>query len=130
MGLPGSGKTTLAEQLYAALPDSLWLNADLIREKFDDWDFSNEGRLRQARRMHLLATESTRHYVIVDFVAALEEQRHIFDPDIIVWMDTIRSGRYEDTNKAFQVPVDYDLRFSSFDDVSVKKVLAVINHTG
>lgn len=130
MGLPGSGKTTLAEQLYEALPDSLWLNADLVREKFNDWDFSDEGRLRQARRMHMLANESTRHYVIVDFVAALEEQRHIFDPDVIVWMDTIRAGRFADTNKAFQEPDDYTLRFTSFAEVDVKKVLALVCHIG
>jgi adenylylsulfate kinase len=129
MGLPGSGKTTLAEQLYDALPDSLWLNADLVREKFNDWDFSDEGRIRQARRMHTLANESTRHYVIVDFVAALEDQRKIFDADLIVWMDTIQSGRFVDTNKAFVPPTDYALRFTSFDEVDVKKVLALVDHS-
>jgi adenylylsulfate kinase len=49
-GLPGSGKSTLAEQL-AKLLNGVWLNADEIRKEYNDWDFSMEGRIRQANRM-------------------------------------------------------------------------------
>ena len=54
MGLPGTGKTTLANELVKFLP-IIHLNADEIRKYFDDWDFSKEGRLRQAKRMKRLS---------------------------------------------------------------------------
>lgn len=125
MGLPGSGKTTLADALSHAL-DAAWLNADALRRAFDDWDFSEEGRLRQSTRMAALANLSCKKYVVADFVAALLQQREIFSPDFIIWMNTIRSGRYEDTNQAFQPPTDYNIRFDSFEEISLKKVLIAI----
>jgi adenylylsulfate kinase len=110
MGLPGAGKTTLAEALKEKLGDALWLNADKIREIHKDWDFSYAGRLRQATRMKRYADVSEDPYIIADFVCPLPEMRSIFDPHITIWMDTIKSGRFEDTNKAFVVPEEYDLR--------------------
>lgn len=111
MGLPGSGKTTLASALYELLsPDAYWLNADALRKKYDDWDFSIEGRLRQAKRMREEANTSDKEYVICDFVAPLQKMRDIFDADITVWVDTIEKGRFEDTNKMFEIPTKYDLR--------------------
>lgn len=109
MGLPGSGKTTLATALVNKLdPRCLWLNADVIREQYNDWDFSMDGRLRQARRMReladLLSAELDKEYVICDFVAPLEQMRSIFDADLTIWLDTISAGRFEDTNKIFEIP--------------------------
>ena len=115
MGLPGSGKTTLAGELYKSLDDSLWLNADVIRKTHDDWDFSPEGRIRQANRMTTLSRESKNKYVICDFVAALKEQRTMLNPDFVIWMDTINKGRFEDTNAAFTVPDVYDLRVTNWE---------------
>ena len=54
MGLPGSGKTTLAKELVPLL-NAKWLNADKVRTEYNDWDFSAEGRVRQANRMRDLA---------------------------------------------------------------------------
>jgi len=51
MGLPGSGKTTLANELSLLLLNSKRINADEVRKDYDDWDFSKEGRLRQSKRM-------------------------------------------------------------------------------
>ena len=50
MGLPGSGKTTLANEL-APMLKAKRLNADEVRKEANDWDFSEEGRKRQAKRM-------------------------------------------------------------------------------
>ena len=119
MGLPGSGKTTLAEELKRVLIEDgksvLWLNADAIRKLHDDWDFSPGGRLRQAARMVGYAAVSEDDYVIADFVCPLPEMRDMFDADFIVWVDTIDSGRFEDTNKAFQKPDTFDVRVTEQD---------------
>lgn len=133
MGLPGSGKTYFAEQLKNYLErnnipnigDSLnlnlslplfsqveWFNADEIRKKYNDWDFSKEGRIRQSIRMSELASKSESKFVICDFVAPLPEMRHNFKADWVIWMDTIEAGRYEDTNKAFVPPDVYDFRIT------------------
>lgn len=113
MGLPGSGKTTLAKDLIQKIEDSgksvLWLNADKIREIFNDWDFSYDGRIRQAVRMKRLANGSEDDIVIADFVAPLKEMRDIFDAKVTVWVDTIPAGRFEDTNKMFEKPEYSDI---------------------
>lgn len=118
MGLPGAGKTVLAIHLEEALHDMgktvTWYNADRVREYYNDWDFSEEGRLRQARRMRELADAATTDYVIADFVAPLPEMRDIFDASWTIWMDTIISSSYEDTNKAFVRPTKYDFHFGSY----------------
>jgi broad-specificity NMP kinase len=114
MGLPGSGKTTLAEALRERLWQEgrtvSWFNADQVRRDNNDWDFSPSGRMRQAERMRGLADVATTDYVICDFVAPLTEMRSVFKADWVVWMDTITEGRYADTNKAFVEPEVYDFR--------------------
>lgn len=113
MGLPGSGKTYLAEELARQLvtleKTVAHFNADRMREQHNDWDFSITGRLRQAQRMRDAADAAETDFVIVDFVAPLPEQRSIFSPDYMVLMDTIAQGRYADTNQLFQPPVQCDL---------------------
>lgn len=116
MGLPGSGKTTLALALVEKLdPGVLWLNADKLRELYNDWDFSYEGRMRQANRMRVMAEISEDPFVIADFVCPLPEMREMFAPDMIVWVDTINAGRFEDTNKAFVPPDQCDFRVDTQD---------------
>ncbi len=115
MGLPGSGKTTLAKVL-APMFNAVWLNADEVRKDADDWDFSDEGRLRQANRMKTLAQEalSNNRVVVADFVCPTESTRNDFNADYVIWMDTIKEGRFADTNKVFQEPKDYDFRVKYF----------------
>jgi adenylylsulfate kinase len=116
MGLPGAGKTTLTLNLLNYFsPDVLWLNADEIRRKFNDWDFSHEGRIRQGRRMREIADVSNRDYIIADFVCPLPEMRDIYDPHFLIWVDTISEGRFEDTNKVFVAPEQYDVRVTEQD---------------
>lgn len=118
-GLPGSGKTTLAKCLYELLWDNGqvtdWFNADEIRAQYNDWDFSTEGRLRQAARMQSLCKESDAQYTISDFVAPTEETRQAFNADFIIWVDTIQAGRFEDTNKVFETPTQYNVRVTTKD---------------
>ena len=111
MGLPGSGKTTLAKRLVEMF-NAVWLNADEIREQCDDWDFSPEGRARQALRMWTYAEESIEQNrnVVADFVCPTEETRKKFKADYTVWMDTIKESEYDDTNKMFETPTNYDFK--------------------
>ena len=115
MGLPGAGKTYLAQHLLGHLQTAnkrvAWLNADDVRKKYNDWDFSKEGRIRQSLRMRELADNMTdMDYVICDFVAPLVEMRNNFKADWTIWVDTIRESRYADTNAAFVEPKVYDFR--------------------
>lgn len=117
MGLPGSGKTWLARSLRDILIDRgvnvLYLNADAVREQANDWDFSTQGRLRQAERMKSMSQSIDHGVVIWDMVSPLASQRQILDPDYLVWVDTIVSGRFADTNQIFEPPVQVDLVVTS-----------------
>ena len=125
MGLPGAGKTTLAQALQTKL-NCVWFNADKVRALFNDWDFSPEGRIRQSKRMRILADDSNNEYAIADFVAPLKQMRDIYAADYVIWMDTISAGRFEDTNQMFECPETYNLRITDFDysvDDIVKELL-------
>ena len=105
-GLPGSGKTTLARQLATHLGNAVVFNADEIREKYNDWDFSLEGRERQMRRMKDLCDQAVSQgwYAIADFVCPLEVYRQTFNADYTIWMNTIEESRFDNTNKLFEPP--------------------------
>ena len=105
MGLPGAGKTTLANEL-AKLINAKRLNADEIRKAANDWDFSEEGRKRQAKRMSdaALKLKNEGSNVIADFICPTPEARSLFPADYIVWVDTIKKGRFDDTNQMFVKP--------------------------
>ena len=116
MGLPGAGKTTLANEL-ATLIKSERLNADEIRRTANDWDFSEEGRKRQAKRMSgaALKLKSEGNNVIADFICPTAEARSLFPADYIVWVDTIKKGRFEDTNAMFKKPEKFDFHVTTQD---------------
>jgi adenylylsulfate kinase len=115
MGLPGSGKTHLAKRLHVHL-NCAWYNADKVREMANDWDFTDAGRRRQSERMNTIATfEAVRgRTVICDFVCPTGETRKEFNADITIWMNTIEAGRFDDTNKIFEEPTNFDYIIESF----------------
>ena len=116
MGLPGSGKTTLAKELVPLL-NAKWLNADKVRTEYNDWDFSAEGRVRQANRMRDLAKKlrDDGNYVVADFVCPTKEARRLFGADFTIWMDTIEKGRFDDTNQMFVKPENFNIKIDTFD---------------
>tara|TARA_B100000212_G_C27225186_1_gene469042 strand:+ start:80 stop:499 length:420 start_codon:yes stop_codon:yes gene_type:complete len=112
-GLSGSGKTVLAKALERKLEYCFHLNADEVREKYNDWDFSPEGRIRQAKRMSSLADELLKEldYVICDFICPTNETRKLVSPDYIIYMNTINKSIFEDTDKIFEIPKLEDFDF-------------------
>ena len=116
MGLPGAGKTTLANEL-APLLKAKRVNADEVRKAANDWDFSEEGRKRQAKRMSKLALDlkNEGNSVIADFICPTPEARNLFPADFIIWVDTIKEGRFDDTNQMFVKPEKYDFHVTSQD---------------
>ena len=118
-GLPGSGKSSFSKKLVT--PNMDYYNADEIRKKYNDWDFSEEGRKRQARRMLSLTVESkmNQKHSIADFVAPFDKTRQSYD--ITIWMNTIDQGRYEDTNKIFEKPKTCDFEIKDYNYESIIK---------
>ncbi len=130
MGLPGSGKTTLAKP-FAELIGGVWINADQIRERYNDWDFSIDGRIRQAQRMRHLADgiELAGKIAVADFVCPTEKARQEFGADYTVWMDTISEGRFADTNILFEPPLNVDYHVKDwFKDTHAELMKVVTNY--
>ena len=114
MGLPGAGKTTLASELVPLL-NAKWLNNDEVRRAANDWDFSKEARTRQAKRMADLAEKYKQEgrYVVCDFVCPTPKTRELFNADFTIWVDTIKKGRFDDTNSMFVKPKKFDFHVTS-----------------
>ena len=130
MGLPGAGKTTLANEM-APLLNAKRLNADEVRKAANDWDFSEEGRSRQAKRMadFALKLKNDGNYVIADFICPTPKARSLFPADYVVWVDTIKEGRFDDTNKMFVKPEKYDFHVTSQDAKNwAPKILKNLNN--
>jgi len=157
-GLPGSGKTWLAERLQKNIKNCAWYNADFVRKYANDWDFEILGRIRQANRMRAFADfeKSQGRNVICDFVAPTNKVRIAFEADCLIWMDTVKEGRvvsaklnqlenienlpfnakelskskkFEETNKIFEIPENPDIHIKKFlTDEEIKKIAEKINN--
>ena len=116
MGLPGSGKTTLASELVPLLKAE-WINADKVRKEANDWDFSEEGRKRQSKRMadFALKLKDDGNFVVADFICPTPEARKLFPADFVIWVDTIKEGRFDDTNKMFVKPDKFNFHVTTQD---------------
>jgi adenylylsulfate kinase len=126
-GLPGSGKSTLAKP-FADLVGGVHINADEVRTKYDDWDFTPEGRMRQAQRMKHIAdgVVMAGKVAVADFVCPTEKARSEFNPNYTVWMDTIEKGMYEDTNAMFEKPEKVDYHVAKWFDDTHAQLLPVV----
>ena len=118
MGLPGSGKTTLASKLVPLLK-AKWVNNDKVRRAANDWDFSEEGRVRQAKRVSDIAEkfkkEGNYDYLVADYICPTPQTRKLFNADYVVWVNTIKKGRFDDTNKMFIKPEKFDFEVTTQD---------------
>jgi len=126
MGLPGSGKTTLASKLVPLLK-AKWINNDEVRKAANDWDFSEEGRIRQAKRIAEIAEkfkkEGNYDYLVADYICPTPQTRKLFNADYIVWINTIKEGRFDDTNKMFVKPEKFDFEVTTQDaELWAKKI--------
>ena len=132
MGLPGSGKTTLAEKLVPKL-NAAWFNADAVRQDiYSELGFAPEDRLKHATRMGKLCDWSKMGgcYVIADFVCPTKETRNAFNPDFTIWVNRIEKGRFEDTNKLFEKPENHDIELNEgTPDEWCQMVLEKLNQT-
>ena len=126
-GLPGSGKSTLAKP-FADLIGGVHINADAVRTQYDDWDFTKEGRIRQAQRMRHLSdgVVMAGKIAVADFVCPTYITRLEFNPDYTVWMDTIKEGRFEDTNTLFEKPDDVDYHVEKWFDNAHEQLMPVV----
>jgi len=129
MGLPGSGKSTLAEPL-AQLLGAVWINADMVRKQYNDWDFTTEGRSSQAQRMKYLAdgVVLAGKIAVVDFVCPTEKTRELFAANYTVWMDTISESRFEDTNQMFEAPSKCDYHVKKWFSDTDKELMNVVTN--
>ena len=127
--MPGSGKSTLAEP-FAKLINGVWINADQVREQYKDWDFTQGGRMRQAQRMRYLSDGVVRAggIAVADFVCPTENARREFDADYTVWMDTIKEGKYEDTNRMFEKPTNVNYHVAEWFSDTHAQLLEVVQN--
>ena len=128
MGLNGSGKTTFAKKLGYAL-NCPHINADEVRTKAKDWDFSSEGRKRQCLRVKETA-EALDGFVICDFICPTEELRQLFEPDLLIWMNTTKHSKYKDTHKMFEPPKWFHFQIrnkqNNLFDLAIKQIKSLI----
>ena len=131
IGLPGSGKTELSKALKERI-NAIHLNADEVRSTVNsDLGFTPEDRIEQARRMGAMARLISKQGiapVVVDFVCPTDATREAFGkPDILIFMDTITEGRFEDTNKMFIAPKEFDFMFSDHKKNPYEKASLIIS---
>jgi adenylylsulfate kinase len=130
IGLSGAGKSELAKELHSLFQankkSSVRINGDEVREAYNDWDFSPEGRIRQAERMSKLAKQSEAKYIIADFIAPTKIIRDLFNPDLLIWVDTIKFSKYTNTDVIFENPTNYKFKIKKKD--AQKEALKIFNY--
>ena len=126
-GLSGSGKTTFSKKLISYSNNIDHYDADKVRTAFDDWDFSLKGRERQNMRMIYLSNLSNLNnkHAICDYINPFEKNRN--DYDLKIFMNTVDSSKYKNTDLIFETPKNLDYEITSFDEELnldiIKKIL-------
>lgn len=128
-GLPGSGKSTLAKP-FAELLGAVWINADIIRTSYSDWDFSPQGRIRQAQRMKHLSdgVVMAGKIAVADFICPTQQAQTEFNADYTIWMDTITKSEYEDTNAIFEKPQNVDYHVAKWFNNTHVELMEVVSN--
>jgi len=138
-GLPGSGKSTLAEP-FCKLINGVWLNADKIRTLYDDWDFTPEGRMRQAQRMRHIAdgVVMAGRIAVADFVCPTSAARAAFAADYTVFMDTLKVSKstkeaapgttFADTDRMFEPVQKSNYHVASWFNDTHAELTKVVNN--
>jgi len=132
IGLPGSGKTTLANALKEKL-NAIHLNADRVREYINyDLGFSHADRIEQSKKLSGMAKllSEQNYNIIVDFVCPTKETRNAFGkPDLLIWVNRIKSSRFKDTDQIWEDPkeVDIIINFGNTIDEEVEQIMNFIN---
>jgi adenylylsulfate kinase len=128
-GLPDTGKTYLAERITKNINNICWFNADKVRDMVNDWDFSDEGRIRQSLRMKNYAEfESKQNRIVIcDFIAPTNKARSLFNADFKIWMNTHQKSKYENTNKIFEEPDDCNIVVKKYpSDLEILNIIDVL----
>jgi cytidyltransferase-like protein len=115
MGLPGSGKTTLAKALVPLL-NAVHFNADAVRANINkDLGFALADRIEQARRMGWLCDRVVEAgaFAVADFICPTPEARAAFGAAFVVWVDRIKESGFAYTNRMFVPPERFDLRVTA-----------------
>lgn len=118
MGLPGSGKTTLSRVLAPRL-NAVNFNADEVRANVNrDLGFAEADRIEHARRMGWLCDQvvNVGCFAIADFICPTPATRDAFltgGDAFVIWLDRIKVGAFDDTNRMFVPPEHFDLRVSA-----------------
>jgi adenylylsulfate kinase len=130
-GLANTGKSYLSTRLKSAFADKrvAYFNADEIREKYNDWDFSDEGRKRQAQRAVDFGKQDV-DLIMWDFICPFQSARDALGADLVIWMNTNQSSKYKDTDAVFERPEHCDIEVTDkdwwTDDVTQETVGKII----
>ena len=126
MGLPGSGKTTLAKELSKEI-NAIHLNADEMRNNvWTDLTFKYTDRIVMAQRMGALSDilVNQGYNVIADFVCPTEKTRHAFGDAFVIWVNRIEKSRFDDTNDLFENPSYFDICINN--DLTLEQEVNII----
>ena len=135
MGLPGSGKSTLARAMLELIDTAVYWNADEVRSTINSHlTFSPEDRIKQAETMKWLSDKvvESGNMCIVDFICPTPETREAFNlkDAFVVWVDRIKEGRFDDTNKLFVPPTheEYDYRVEPSSRTPDEEAAQIMHH--
>jgi adenylylsulfate kinase len=128
-GLSGAGKTTLADEVYTLLKSkcrTVRVNADKVREETNNWDFTKEGRIKQTIELKKRSLFTYPTVVLCDFIAPTKDLRELYNPDLIIYMNTVSSSKYKDTDALYDPPTNANYIVTTHADTHAKFIARII----